>query len=774
MKFIFWCLALLFPIVLSAQTKVSISGYLKDASNGEALIGASVYSDEAKTGTASNTFGFYSLSVSPGTHHLTVSYIGYETQKLVLQVVANKTQTIQLQPSGLGLKGADITAQAEKRNVQSTEMGVQRLDMKDVKKIPALLGEVDVVRTIQLLPGVTTVGEGATGFNVRGGNIDQNLILLDDAPIYSSSHLFGFFSIFNPDAVKETKLMKGGIPANYGGRLSSVLDVRQKDGNNKKFAASGGIGSITSRLTLEGPIVKDKASFLLSGRRSYADLFFPLAPASSGLRGTIFNFYDLNAKLNIILSEKDRLFFSAYKGQDNFKLADFVEFNWGNTTSTLRWNHVYNSRLFCNTSLIYSKYDYLLGTDFFKWTSAINNTHLKHDYTLSLNNKNTLSFGVQGTYYNLDPGKVTDNKFGPDQALQRKYGYEHAVYINNEQKVNSRLSLNYGLRASGFATVGRRFEGQYSNPNLPTDDTRLRQDTIPKGDLVSYYGGLEPRFSATYLLTDVSSIKLGYNRMKQYIHLVSNTTAAVPTDIYTITDRYIKPTNADQLALGYFQNFENNLYEFSVEGFYKKYTNLIDFVDGASLIGQAYLETQLRAGQGKSYGMELYLRKTKGTFTGWVSYTYSRTLRQVESINFGKWYSSNYDKPHNIALVGTYSPSKKWDFSAVFNYSTGRPVTLPNGVYSYYDLRIPVYGYRNNGRIPDYHRFDLSVTYTPKALKENQKYFSSWNLSVYNAYNRRNAYSIFFRVNDDTGKTEAVRLSIFGSFIPSITYNFNF
>lgn len=774
MKSVLIGLYIFLPFLLSAQNKVTLTGYLKDAQNGEALIGASVYVEEAKFGVGTNTFGFYSLTLKPGIYHLKVSYIGYETQKIEVKLSTNKTLTLNIKPNGVQLDGANITAEADKRNVQSTEMGVQRLDMKDVKKIPALLGEVDVIRTIQLLPGVATVGEGASGFNVRGGNIDQNLILLDDAPLYSSSHLFGFFSIFNPDAVKETKLIKGGIPAYYGGRLSSVLDVRQKEGNSKKYAASGGIGSITSRLTVEGPIKKDKSSFLIAGRRSYADVFFPLAPAKSGLRGTIFNFYDLNAKLNFTLSDKDHLYFSAYKGQDNFKLANFFEFNWGNTTATLRWNHVYNHRLFCNTSLIYSKYDYLLGTDFFKWTSSIGNYHLKHDYTLSLNNKNSISFGVQGTYYQLDPGKVTNNKFGPDQSLQKKQGLEHAIYLANEQKINARFTLNYGLRASAFATVGQRFEGQYSNPNLPTDSGRIRQDTIPKGDLVSYYGGLEPRLSMTYLLTDVSSVKFGYNRMRQYIHLVSNTTAAVPTDIYTITDRYIKPTIADQLSLGYFHNFSNNQYEFSVEGFYKNYQNLIDFIDGAQLIGQVYLETQLRAGKGVSYGTEVYLRKTKGKFTGWFSYTYSRTLRQVASINFGKWYASNYDKPHNLSLVGTYSPNKKWDFSGVFTYSTGRPVTLPNGIYNYYDLRIPAYGYRNNGRVPDYHRLDLSVTYTPKGGMPNQKYFSSWNLSIYNTYSRRNAYSVFFRVNDQTGKTEAVRLSIFGSFIPSITYNFNF
>lgn len=773
-KHLFLFVFALTSLLSIGQNKVVLSGYVKDKETGEELIGAVVVDLTSKQGAPTNAYGFYSLRVTPGKLKIRISSVGYQADTLEFSVSSNSSKNFELQKASLATKQVTISEVAVDRNVTSTQTGVQELDIQAVKKVPALLGEVDVIRAIQLLPGVNTVGEGATGFNVRGGNIDQNLILLDEAQVYSSSHLFGFFSIFNPDAIKDTKLIKGGIPAEYGGRLSSVLDVRQRDGNKKKFGATGGLGIISSRLTLEGPIIKDKASFLIAGRRSYADLFFPLFPKSSGLNDSKFNFYDLNAKVNYTISSKDRLFLSAYLGQDNFKLADLFFFNWGNKTATARWNHIFNNKMFSNFSMIYSNYNYQLGSDFFKWTAVIQNYNLKADFNYDLNSNNRLSFGVQGVFYNIQPGKVTDNQFGPDQFLSLKKGIEHAVYISNEQKINKKLSIHYGLRASGFATLGGRTIQLYSDPSNPTAATQTGTQTYANGEVMSYYGGLEPRLSGTYLLKKDASIKFGYNRMRQYIHLISNTSAAVPTDVYSTVDKYIKPTIADQVSVGYFRNFLNNELEFSVESFYKTYQDLVDFKDGAVLIGQENLETEILRGKGYSYGAELYLRKSKGVLNGWISYTYSRTLRQIAGINQGNWYASNYDKPHNLSIVANYTPNKKWEFSAVFNYSTGRPVTLPNGVFQYNGWMVPAYGYRNNGRIPDYHRMDVSINYTPKADKPNKKYQCSWNFSVYNVYARRNAYSVFFRQNATTGQTEAVRLSIFGSVIPSITYNFKF
>lgn len=764
------------------QQKVSLSGYVTDAANGEALIQATVVVVEAGTGTYTNDYGFYSLSLAPGSYTLKFSYLGFQTQTLTVELTESMTLDLELASKELTVGEVVISAEAEDQHVKQVEMSTTKLDIREVRRMPQLLGEVDIIRSIQLLPGVSTVGEGATGFNVRGGNVDQNLILLDESPVYNSSHLLGFFSVFNADAIKDIKLYKGGIPANYGGRLSSVLDVKQKEGNNKQFAGTGGIGLISSRMTLEGPIAKEKASFMVAGRRSYMDLFLKLSPDEE-LRSNVLYFYDLNAKVNYEINDKNKIFLSGYFGDDVFRFEDEFKMQWGNQTGTIRWNHLFGDRLFSNFTAVYSNYRYRLGipesegnSDPFDWTSHIINYNLKADFGFYASPNFTLDFGASAIVYRFKPGTIDflgDTTNFSDFDIEHEHALESGIYVSAEQKIGKRLTLQYGLRYANFQNIGAGVVYQYQE-GVPMRETSII-DTLQYGDLevIETFDGWEPRFSFNFLLDDKSAIKGSYNRINQFIHLVSNTTSATPLDIWKPSGPHVKPAVVDQFALGYFRNFYDNAYETSVEVFYKDFANLLDFKDGAELLFNETIETELLSGDGRAYGLELMIRKQKGDWTGWLGYTLSRTERKVPGINDGAYYPSNYDKLHDLSLVVSYQLNPRWNLSANFAYMTGRPVTYPDARYVYDGITIPSYGNRNGSRTPAYHRLDLGANWD--LSKPEKKLQQSLSFGLYNAYGRRNAYSVFFRPNeDDPMVTEAVRLSIFAAPLPYITWNFTF
>jgi hypothetical protein len=785
-SFICLCLGLLFITNIAiAQEKFTVSGHIKDAANGEGLIGATVQVQGQAIGAATNEYGFYSLTLPKGNYSLVYTYIGFvaQTKEVVLQ--SNQKIEIQLVGEQVMMDEVVITATKPDNNVKSMEMGVSKLDIKTIKAIPALFGEVDVVRSIQLLPGVSTVGEGASGFNVRGGGVDHNLILLDEAPVYNSSHLFGFFSVFNPDAVKDIKLVKGGIPAQYGGRLASLLDVRLKEGNSKRFGVSGGVGTIFSRLAIEGPIVKDKGSFIVAGRRSYADIFLKLS-SDEGLKNSQLYFYDLTAKANYTINDRNRVFLSAYFGKDNFKFAgdDDASFmmNWGNTTGTLRWNHLFNDRLFSNVSAIYSDYNYSLGvpkgSQAFEWVSRIINYNAKADFTYYLNSNNTITFGGGALLYRFHPGEwkpLTENSIFTNITVPHKQAVEYAAYIDNEQSFGPKFSMQYGLRYSAYNYLGSQtvydYEGTTGERKTPVNPREY-----DRRQSIKLYNNLEPRFSLRYSLNEQSSIKASYNRMAQYVHLISNSTAASPLDVWSPTTNNIKPEIADQVAVGYFRNFKDNMFETSVEAFYKTMTNQIDYINGADLLLNEQLEADLLYGKGRAYGVELYVKKNVGRLNGWVSYTLSRSERQIDGLNNNKYYPNKYDKTHILSVVGIYQLSRRLSFSSNFSYSTGVATTFPNGRYEWNGLTVPhnTDNSRNNYRVPAYNRLDIGATLDNKK-KPGQRFEGQWVFSIYNVYSRRNPFTVYFRQNEDNpNKTEAVRLSIFGSLIPSVAYNFKF
>ncbi|KAA0990700.1 TonB-dependent receptor [Dyadobacter aurulentus] len=770
---------------VTAQNRHTVSGYVKDNANGEGLIGVSVYVREAATGVVTNSYGFYSITLPSGNYTLVFSYIGYQkvTKELILD--ADKTVSIEMEGESNQLQEVTVSTQREDENVRSIEMSVNKVEMKTIRKMPALLGEVDLIRSIQLLPGVTTVGEGASGFNVRGGDVSQNLVLLDEAPVYNSSHLFGFFSVFNPDAVKDVKLIKGGIPAQYGGRISSILDVRMKEGNSKKREVNGGIGTIFSRLTYEQPFAKGKGSFIVAGRRSYIDILAkPFL--NSDLRDSKFYFYDLTAKVNYQLGDKDTFYASGYFGKDVFGGGDFG-FGWGNATATARWNHIFSNKLFMNLTGYYSNYDYSLGQnasdpnakDKFDWKSKIISTSIKPDFTFYITPNNQLTFGGQYIYYDTRPGRAIALSEGQstDISLEPKYADESAIYIGNEQKFSERISLQYGIRYSYFRSLGPGTEYKYF-----TDEVGKRQEPVfpgvqyKRGDVIKSYGNWEPRASLNIGVTSNASIKASYNRTAQYLHLLSNTAAASPLDVWTLSSPIIQPEKADQVALGWFQNLKDNTYEASVEVYYKKLYNQIDYVPASELLLNQFVAGDLLFGKGRAYGAEFYLKKNKGKLTGWISYTLSKTERQVESINNNDWFPARFDKPHNFTSVAIYEMSKRLSLSANFTITSGTPATFPTNRWEYngWPVGNNFENRRNNNRIPAYHRLDLAAT-----LKSKKKLFKKgegeWVLSCYNVYNRRNPFSIYTRVNEDNAlKTEAVRYAVIGSFIPAITYNFKF
>ncbi|GBL35228.1 hypothetical protein EMGBS15_08230 [Filimonas sp.] len=769
-KILYTVLFLFFsPALLTAQ-KFTINGRIKDAKNGEDLIGATVRVKGFETlGARSNAYGYYSLTLDKGTYTFIYQYLGYERQELTIDIEQNTLKNIQLVSVDRTIRDVVVKAVREDKNVTRTEMGVIRLDPKAIETVPVLFGEKDILKTLQLTPGVKAAGEGQSGFYVRGGGVDQNLILLDEAPVYNASHLLGFFSVFNSDALKDVTLYKGDIPAEYGGRASSVLDVKMKDGNNKNYSASGGIGLIASRLTVEGPIVKEKGSFIVSGRRTYADLFLKLSKDSLRKQSKLY-FYDLNLKANYQVTKKDRVFLSGYFGRDIFGLGSTFGFDWGNSTATVRWNHVINSKIFSNTSLIYSDYSYRIKVGFddqeFQVKSSIRDYDMKQDFNFFPNSRNNIKFGFNVMHHTFRPTEFSGTGLNVPDSLQNRYALEGGVYLQNEQNLNSKISLKYGLRYSLFDYLGPGSAYTYDAAG-----NRLTKTNYENGETIKLYGGFEPRLSGKYQLNEVSSVKASFNRNYQYMHLLSNTTTSSPTDIWVPSSNNVKPQIADQVALGYFRNFKDNMFECSVEAYYKTLKNQIDYKNGADLFTNADLESELEYGKGRAFGAEFYIHKQTGRLTGWVSYTLSRSFRTFENINQGKEYSARQDRIHDIAIVGMYDLTKKLKVSANWIYYTGSAVTFPSGKYNIGGNPVPYYTERNGYRMPDYHRLDIGVTWIRKKTEKRE---SNWNFSLYNAYGRENAYSISFQQNEDNPQqTEALQTSLF-RWIPSISYNFKF
>ena len=775
---------------VTAQEKFTLSGTISDSNSNETLIGVNLFIPELKTGITTNEYGFYSITIPKGSYTIRISYMGYNSLEEKILLEKNTKTNFKLFTSENTLKEVIITDTKTKTDIRKPEMSVNKLSISAIKRMPVVLGEVDVLKSILLLPGVTNAGEGASGFNVRGGGADQNLILLDEATIFNSSHVFGFFSVFNPDAIKDLKLYKGGIPARFGGRAASVLDIYQKDGNSKKFSANGGIGLISSRLLLEGPLKKDKGSFLIGVRSSYAHLFLKL---SEDQKDNAAYFYDLNTKLSYKINPNNNLFLSGYFGRDVFSLANSFTNVYGNSTLNLRWNHLFSNKLFSNLSLIYSDYYYGLDLDFvgFKWDSGIKNYNIKYDFKNYISDRFKLNYGLNAIYYDFNPGiiKPSDSNSGINfSQLDKKYAFEPAIYINADQEISSSLSISYGLRYSLFYRLGQSDLNVYANNNPVIFNPELQiyekaspigKTTFDKNKVMKSFNYLEPRFSAAYQLNDNQSVKASYNRMVQYLQLVSNTSSPTPLDVWTPSDAFIKPQIANQVALGYFTNFNNDLYSLEVETYYKKVQNRIDYIDGADLIANNALEQVILNGQMRSYGLELMLKKNEGRLNGWISYTLSRSEQQTPGrtnletgINNGQWYKSAYDKLHNLAVTSSYLLNEKWSFGANFTLQSGQPVTYPNGQYQYLGITIPSYGLRNENRLPTYHHLDISATLTPRK-NDNRNWKGEWVFSIYNLYNRKNAAAINFRQNSETGNNEAVKTSIFGM-VPAVSYNFKF
>ena len=774
----------------SAQEKFTLSGTISDSNSNETLIGATVFIPELKTGVLTNEYGFYSITLPKGKYSIRINYTDYQNFDEVVELNQNVKINFKLTPKENVLREVIVTSSKNITDIRKPEMSVNKLSISTIKKMPVVLGEVDILKSILLLPGVTNAGEGASGFNVRGGGADQNLILLDEAMIFNSSHVFGFFSVFNPDAIKDLKLYKGGIPARYGGRASSVLDIYQKDGSSKGFHANGGIGLISSRLLLEGPIVKDKGSFLIGGRSSYAHLFLKL---SEDQKDNAAYFYDLNTKLSYKINPNNNIFLSGYFGRDVFSLANSFTNIYGNSTLNLRWNHLFSDKLFSNLSLIYSDYYYGLDLDFvgFKWDSGIKNYNLKYDLKNYISDKFKLNYGVNAIYYDFNPGIIrpSDANSGINFAqLDKKFAFEPAIYLDAEQELSDKIAISYGLRYSLFYRLGNSKINIYenNNPVLFNSEMQIYEKATPigvqnysKNETITNFENLEPRFSLAYQINDDQSIKTSYNRMVQYLQLVSNTASPTPLDVWTPSDSFIKPQIADQVAIGYFTNFSENKYSLEIESYYKKIQNRIDYIDGADLIANNALEQVILNGRMRAYGLEIMLKKNEGKFNGWISYTLSRSEQQTPGrtiletgINNGEWYKSAFDKTHNLAITSAYELNKKWSFGANFALQSGQPVTFPNGQYQYLGITVPSYGLRNENRLPAYHHLDISATLSP-SKNSSRSTKSEWVFSIYNLYNRKNAAAINFRQNSDTGNNEAIKTSIFG-IVPAVSYNFKF
>ena len=779
-------------ISFSQNQKINISGYVKSNDSGETLIGANVVIKSLKIGCTTNNYGFFSFSLDSADYLLETSYIGYENQSISISKSSNDV-IFNLKPTSYITDEVTIKAKKEDANIKNADIGKIEIDVEQVDQIPVLMGEKDILKTIQLLPGVQSGSEGSSGFYVRGGGPDQNLILLDEAVVYNASHLFGFFSVFNSDAINNMDLIKGTMPANYGGRLSSVLDINMKDGNNKKYGATGGIGLISSKLTIEGPIKKDTSSFIISGRRTYFDVLAKPFIDTTAFSGSSYFFYDLTTKANYQLSKKDKLFISGYFGRDvfNFNSDDWgfkMNMPWGNATASLRWNHLFSSKLFMNTSLIFSDYKYELNmtqdldslpTTETSLFSGIRDWNLKNDFSYYPNPKHKIKFGSNYVFHKFNPTSFSGSYDNLDlEQIINYYAHEYGVYVNDEFDVNDRLLLNFGLRYSGFTQVGP-FERQVKDNSgqigqVSTDTTII----YSKGEIVEMYGGFEPRFSLRYLFNESSSLKFGFIQNYQYLHLTSVASSSLPTDVWLPSSDVVQPQFGRQISLGYFKNFSDNTYETSFELYYKKMKNLVEYNEGympGVSIGLDNIDNNLTFGDGKSYGFEIFSAKRRGNLNGWVGYTYSKTTRQFDNLNNGNWYYAKYDRPHDLSVVLNYQISDRLNLSTVFVYASGNSLTIPKSMYIIDGNLITEWGDLNSYRMDPYHRMDVALTLKNKPQK---KFSSSWTLSVYNVYNRKNPYFIYFETEGLLGGTENVEIkaqqvSLF-PIIPSISWNFNF
>ena len=785
-------ISFLFLISFTAfsQEKITISGTVYDKASNETLIGVSIYFPDIKIGTTTNEYGFYSVTLPKGTYRIQLSSLGYFPINKTIDLQGELSQNFNLSEEAESLDEIIIEANIENLNVRTPQMSVNKLTSATIKQIPVVLGESDIIKSLILLPGVTSAGEGASGFNVRGGAADQNLILLDEAIVFNSSHVFGFFSVFNPDVIKNVNLYKGGIPAKYGGRLSSVLDIYQKEGNSKELNVTGGIGLVSSRLLIEGPIKKEKISFLVGGRSSYAHLFLPLFNNDNKAY-----FYDLNTKLNYRVNDRNSVFFSGYFGKDLFGISDNFVNTYGNKVANLRWNHLFSDQLFSNLSLIYSDYFYGLTLDFvgFEWDSGITNYNLKYDFKHYLSNKIKLSYGINNIYSKFNPGEIKPNREDSGIVAEKlidKYANEFAAYIDAEHKINDKLQLQYGIRFSNFTRLGQDKLNIYANDEAVIYNSEFKKyesaeaigiSTFKKSDVISTFNNFEPRASISYLLDDNTSLKASYNRMAQYLHLLSNTASPTPLDVWTPSGKYIKPQLLDQYAIGYFQSIKDGKYSLETETFYKDIQNRIDYINGANLVANNEIETVILNGKARAYGLELLLKKNEGKLKGWIAYTFSRSEQQTSGrtlnepgINSGEWYHTPYDKTHDFSINASYKLNEKWKFNTNFVFQTGQPTNYPVGQYEIKNLNVPIYddNRRNADRLPTYHRLDISATLKPRKNK-NRKLQTEWIFGIYNLYGRQNAASVSFTQNRETYKNEAIQTSIFGM-VPSVTYNFKF
>ncbi len=745
----------------------TISGHITNKKSGELLVGTNIYIEELQSGTSSNAYAFYSLTVPTGYYKMKYSYIGFKPEEVEINLDRNITQNIELEEIGFVTDTLVVIGNLENNNLTSTQMGAVQLDPEKISGIPILLGEKDILKTIHLLPGVTYSREGNSGFFVRGGNSDQNLILLDEAPVYSAFHFMGFFSVFNSDAIKNAVLIKGAAPAKYGGRLSSVLDIQMNEGNQKEFNGSAGIGLIFSRLTLQGPILNKRGSFLISGRRTYLDIF-KIFTSNEDIKNSILYFYDLNLKTNYTINKDDRIYLSGYIGRDGLGFSPRVEVIRGNTTATLRWNHLFSDKIFSNSSLIYSSFVFQTGVigedendDDVDIDTKINDLTFKEDFEYFINTNNTLNFGVSYIYHSFLATHASirgDNDI--DMTIGKRNAHEGAIYISHEYKLTDRLNIYYGLRYSLFFVTG---DADFYNFAEFPEDIDFAFHKVER----KFYDGLEPRITVTYMLDDSSSVKAGYARNAQYIYMLSTPNSGTPFDTWRPSSSKVKPQQSDQFSLGYFTNVQNNSYEISVELFYKNLYNLVDYRDGANLVLMNYFESELTFGKGWAYGAEFLLRKKIGKLTGWIGYSISKSERKFDNINDGRPFPAKYDRTHDFSIVLNYKLNSNWDFSANWIYSTGYTTTIPYGKYVVDNVTLNAYTDRNGFRMPPYHRLDLGISYSNESG-------GVWNFSIYNVYARRNAYGIIFKRNDlNPSDLQAIKLAIF-SIVPSISYTFKF
>jgi len=765
-RFIF---LLLLTSTMFGNEYYTLSGFIRDTQTGEVLIGANIYTKDQPFGASSNQYGFYSVSIPNGEYTFVFNFVGYQSKEIKIKMNDNQTVEVELKQKVFTGEEIIVVAEAPDNNVKAVEMSTVTINPVEVRQVPVIFGEQDVLKTIQLLPGVTAGSEGSSGFHVRGGGLDQNLILLDEAPVYNASHVMGFFSVFNSDAINSAKLIKGGGPPEYGGRLSSVFDIKMKEGNRNNFNSSGGIGLVSSRLALEGPINEGKGSYFISGRRTYADLVMKAYDPDNFEDITLY-FYDLNMKANYNIGKNDYLYLSGYFGRDVMGFEDQFGLDWGNTTATLRWNHLFSDKLFSNTSFIYSNFDYVVsmenGGSLTDIESGIEDFNLKQNFSYFYGSDHTFNAGFDANYHTFIPGQISTSGDAllNDIEIDKKYAFESAVFLGHEWKASSRFSFNYGLRYSSFSALGPGTVYTFDE-----DDNVESEEEYNSGEVIKTYSGLEPRFTANALIDSESSVKLSYSRTRQYIHLVSNSSGGPSMDVWHPSTNNVEPGIADQVSLGYFRNFTDNNFETSIEIYYKDLQNQVDYQNGADLMLNEFVESQLVFGDGYSYGAEFYLKKNYGSLTGWLGYTWSLTERKFADINNGNPYPTTNDRTHDISITGIYQLNPKWSFSANWVYNTGSAVTYPSGKYIIDGQTVNYYTDRNSYRMPDYHRLDLSATYN---FDKSGQYESSLNFSLYNAYGQKNPYTIYFRENeDDPNITEAVKVYLF-TFFPSISYNF--